>query len=108
MRKVRYAVALVGDVGEDCGRIVPLGDDGGECALFLHAGRYHAVGSLCPHQNAPLSGARVAAGVVTCPRHGYRFDLTTGECVTVGGYGIPVYEVTLEGEVLYVNVWEVD
>lgn len=106
MRRVRYAVAKVGELPPDTGKIVPLGDSGGECALFFHDGRYHAVGSLCPHQNAPLEGAQAQRGEVVCRRHGYRFDLKSGDCLTLGGYGLPIYEVSIEGDTLFVSVWE--
>ena len=71
--------------------------------LFLHQGRYYAVGSICPHQNAPLAGAPAERGRVICRRHGYAFDLQSGDCVTVGGYGIPVYEVQVKDETIYVS-----
>jgi 3-phenylpropionate/trans-cinnamate dioxygenase ferredoxin subunit len=106
MRKVRYAVAKTSDIVPDVGRIVRLGEDGGECALFHHQGRYYAVGSLCPHQNAPLEGAPAERGRVICRRHGYAFDLQSGDCLTLGGYGIPVYDVQVEDETIYVSVWD--
>ncbi|HLJ55623.1 MAG TPA: Rieske 2Fe-2S domain-containing protein [Chthonomonadaceae bacterium] len=107
MRKARYAVARTGDLALDRGTIVPLGA-GGECALFCHNGRWHATGSLCPHQNAPLQDAAVECGEIVCARHGYRFDLRTGNCSTLGGYGLPVYPVEVEGDTVYVSVWEFD
>jgi 3-phenylpropionate/trans-cinnamate dioxygenase ferredoxin subunit len=108
MRKVRVPVARANELIPDVGKVVKLGDDGGECALFLHAGRYYAVGSLCPHQNAPLEGARAENGQVVCRRHGYCFLLRTGDCTTIGGYGLPIYEVTVEDDTLYVSYWEFD
>ena len=107
MRKVRYAVAQVADITPDVGKVVPLGQDG-SCTLFHHAGRWSAVGSLCPHQNAPLDGASAEGGYATCRRHGYRFDLRSGDCATVGGYGIPVFDVTVDAGIVYVSVWEFD
>ena len=107
MRKVRYEVARVDDVVPDVGRVVPLGP-GGECTLFYHAGKWSAVGSLCPHQNASLDGAPAQGGYVTCRRHGYRFDLKSGDCATLGGYGIPVFDVSIEADRVYVSVWEFD
>jgi nitrite reductase/ring-hydroxylating ferredoxin subunit len=107
VRKVRYAVAQVGEIEPDRGRIVSLGENG-ECALFFHNGRWFATGSLCPHQNAPLEGAPAIEGQVVCRRHGYRFDLKTGDCATLGGYGLPVYDVQIEDDTVYVSVWEYD
>ncbi len=105
MRKVRYAVAQVGDVFPDTGKVVPLGPEGA-CTLFHHAGKWSAVGSLCPHQNASLDGAPAEGGSVTCRRHGYRFDLKSGDCLTVGGYGIPVFDVSIDADTVYVSVRE--
>ena len=107
MRKVRYAVAQVGDILPDIGKVVPLGP-GGECTLVYHSGKWSAVGSLCPHQNASLDGAPVQGGYLTCRRHGYRFDLKSGDCATLGGYGIPVFDVLIEADTVYVSVWEFD
>ena len=105
MRKVRYAVAQVADVTSDLGKVVALGPDGA-CTLFHHGGRWSAVGSLCPHQNASLDGALAEGGYVTCRRHGYRFDLKSGDCATLGGYGIPVFDVSIDADIVYVSVWE--
>lgn len=103
---MRYAVARTGDISPDRGAIVRLGD--GECALFCHGGRWHATGSLCPHQNSLLQDAPVEDGEIVCTRHGYRFNLRTGACTTLGGYGLPVYPVEVEDETIFVTVWEFD
>ena len=107
MRRARYAVANTAEDSPDVGRIVKLGP-AGECALFFHKGSWHATGSLCPHQNALLEGAPIENGEIVCTRHGYRFDLKTGDCLTLGGYGIPIYPVDVVGDTVYVSVWEYD
>jgi nitrite reductase/ring-hydroxylating ferredoxin subunit len=38
--------------------------------------------ALCPHQFGPLAVADIDEGTVTCPWHGYTFDLRSGECLT--------------------------
>jgi len=40
--------------------------------------------AVCPHQLGPLSSDVTANGEVVCPWHGYRFDVTSGQC-TDGG-----------------------
>jgi nitrite reductase/ring-hydroxylating ferredoxin subunit len=107
MRRARYAVAKTHEIAPDTATIVPLGKDA-ECALFCHQGKWYATGSLCPHQNTSLEGAPAVSGEVVCNRHGYRFDLKTGDCRTIGGYGLPVYSVDVEGDTVYVSVWEFD
>jgi nitrite reductase/ring-hydroxylating ferredoxin subunit len=43
-----------------------------EGALYAHATR-------CPHALGPLDEAPLEAGTITCPWHGWRFDVTTGK-----------------------------
>ena len=107
MQKVRRAVAKLSDLTPDTGRVVSLGSEG-ECALFLHGETVYAVGSLCPHQNASLEGAPFRDGQIVCRRHGYCFDPKRGDCNTLSGYGLPVYEVQIEADTIFVSYWEFD
>ena len=108
MRRVRVAVCGTDELTPDFGLVCPLGADGGECLVMLHQGHYYAVGSLCPHQNSPLNGAQAANQEVVCRRHGYRFDLKSGDCRTASGYGLPVYQVDVNDDIVYVSYWEYD
>ncbi len=54
---------------------------GKKVGIFQRAGEIYALQMSCKHQGADLSKGQVARGIVTCPRHGWRYDLTTGECV---------------------------
>jgi nitrite reductase/ring-hydroxylating ferredoxin subunit len=52
-----------------------------------------ALGNRCSHRGAPLSDGSVSDGCVTCPWHGSRFDLRTGDVVAgPATVGQPVYE----------------
>jgi len=42
------------------------------------AGELFAHATQCPHRLGPLADAPVVAGSVSCPWHGYRFDVRTG------------------------------
>ena len=42
----------------------------------------HAVADLCSHALRPLSGGRVDAGTIQCPKHGARFDLASGQSLS--------------------------
>ena len=37
---------------------------------------------VCPHQGLPLTAEPDSDGLITCPWHGYRFDVRTGACVS--------------------------
>jgi nitrite reductase/ring-hydroxylating ferredoxin subunit len=51
----------------------------GPVALYQVGGRLSCVGDVCPHQGATLSLGELDGAVVTCPAHGSRFDVATGE-----------------------------
>jgi nitrite reductase/ring-hydroxylating ferredoxin subunit len=55
------------------GRDFILAEAGGELVIFPRQ---------CPHQLGPLSADQLEDGIVTCPWHGYRFDVRTGACVS--------------------------
>ena len=52
---------------------------------------------LCRHQNHDLTGVEPEGSVVTCPRHGWRYDLTSGDCLTEGWAGLRRFDVKVEG-----------
>ena len=108
MRKVRCSVCRVDDLQEGVGRVLPLGDNGGDCAMYLIDGRVFATGSLCPHQNSSLERSEIEQGEIVCRRHGFRFDPKSGDCLTIGGYGLPVFEVDVEEGTVFVSYWEFD
>jgi nitrite reductase/ring-hydroxylating ferredoxin subunit len=53
-----------------------------EYQLRFHAGELMAHPTICPHLLGPLTDADLGDGRLTCPWHGYQFDLATGECLT--------------------------
>jgi nitrite reductase/ring-hydroxylating ferredoxin subunit len=108
MRKARQSVCKLNDLVEGVGKIVSLGTDGGDCTVFVSDGKLFATGSLCPHQNSSLEQAPIECGVIFCRRHGFRFDAKSGDCLTIGGYGLPVYDVVVEDDNVIVSYWVFD
>jgi nitrite reductase/ring-hydroxylating ferredoxin subunit len=45
-------------------------------------GRLHAIEVACRHQNGDLTLGERCGTLVTCPRHGWVYDLATGACLT--------------------------
>lgn len=46
----------------------------------------HAYLDRCPHAEWPLSQGEVSDGVLQCSGHGWRFDVSTGRCLTAPAY----------------------
>ena len=47
-------------------------------AVFRHEGRLYVIDGMCAHQGGPLAAGTVAHGCVTCPWHGWQYELETG------------------------------
>jgi nitrite reductase (NADH) small subunit len=73
-------------------------------ALFHAAGRYYALDGICPHQGGPLGKGRLAGCLVTCPWHGWQFDVTTGQHQTNRNLIHPALPVKVEGDDILVDV----
>ena len=69
-------------------------------ALFNVDGTFHAVNNSCPHRAGRLGEGKLDGSTVTCPQHGWRFNVTTGDCLGRPGRKIQSYPVHLKaGEV---------
>ncbi len=52
----------------------------GTSVLVVKVGeQFRAVANKCPHLGLPLAGGKVEEETITCPFHGSKFDLKTGE-----------------------------
>ena len=47
-------------------------------AIFRSDGELFALDGMCAHQGGPLAEGTVAGGCVTCPWHGWQYELATG------------------------------
>jgi len=58
-----------------------------EVVVVHAAGKLAAYVNACAHQGMPLDNAIVDGeqGTITCPWHGFSFDATSGECLTMPG-----------------------
>ena len=78
---------------------------GKEIAVFRDEhGALHALDGSCPHQGGPLAEGIVEAGQVSCPWHGWRFELATGACRMVPGARATRYPVREAGGVLEIEI----
>ena len=53
-----------------------------EYQLRYHNGELLTHPTICPHLLGPLTDSDVSEGRLTCPWHGYQFDLQSGACVS--------------------------
>jgi nitrite reductase (NADH) small subunit len=73
-------------------------------AIFNVEGKLYAIDGICPHQGGPLAEGAVEGTSVTCPWHGWAFDLRTGTMPSGSRIKQSVYEVKVEGRDVLVAV----
>ncbi len=77
--------------------------DDDDVALFQLGSEFFAVSNQCPHQHfSKIHEGSLGDGTVTCPMHGWMFELRTGACRNGSGR-LKTYEVRSEGENLFVT-----
>jgi nitrite reductase/ring-hydroxylating ferredoxin subunit len=70
-------------------------------AVYNDRGQLYGLETDCKHMKASLTSGQVKKGVVTCPWHGWRYDLTTGQCLTNDGFRLKIYRVEVADKDVY-------
>ena len=79
--------------------------DGLPIALANVDGTIYAFGDVCRHEGGPLSAGVLIADTVTCPWHGWTYNVRTGKAIVPPvGIRIPTYPVQIVGDDVYVVV----
>lgn len=89
------------DVPAGSVRSVRVGTGSGALDVLLVnvGGQITAYENACAHQGLPLDDAELdpVAGTLTCPWHGFCYDATSGECVTMPGAQLATLPLRLVG-----------
>ena len=75
-----------------------------QIAVFLHEGRFRAIGNRCNHKGGPLCAGQVRGEYVMCPWHAWEYSLVTGKGPP--GYeaeSVPVFAIEERAEGIFVN-----
>ncbi len=76
---------------------------GKRVAVFRHEGQLSAISNACAHQNGPLGEGRIIDCLVTCPWHGFQYDVRTGCSPAPFTEKVPTYRLKLEGDDIFVD-----
>jgi 3-phenylpropionate/trans-cinnamate dioxygenase ferredoxin subunit len=96
-------VAQGGDVPEGRAKIVEA--KGQRLVLVQVDGNHFAMQDLCTHDDGPLGEGDLFRDLIECPRHGARFNVKTGQAVTLPAV-VPVktYPVKTVGDAIFVEM----
>jgi nitrite reductase/ring-hydroxylating ferredoxin subunit len=85
---------------------------GKDILIIRQGGKYYAIDRYCSHMGGDLLKGSVEKNIITCPRHGSRFDITNGKSISgpnlvifkLKTKPIRVYELKIEGEQILVRI----
>jgi nitrite reductase (NADH) small subunit len=78
--------------------------EGTTIALANVAGKVYAINNTCLHEGGPLGEGYLEGAVVTCPWHGWQFDVTNGKDLQDPSVGVACYPTELRGEDIFVDI----
>lgn len=95
-------VGRVSDVVAGGGRMVVV--NGRHIALFRLDDGFFAIDNLCLHQAGPLCEGDIDGGVVTCPWHGWSYEIRSGTLVQDPRLGVSKHNTRIVGDDVQVQL----
>ena len=96
------AVCKPEEIAEGFARIAKL-SNGDRVAVFKHQGKLSAISNACAHQHGPLGEGKIIQCLVTCPWHGFQYDLTNGRSPAPFTEKVPTYNLVITNGTVRVN-----
>jgi nitrite reductase (NADH) small subunit len=78
--------------------------EGKTIALSNVDGKFFAINNTCLHRGGPLGTGELHGKVVTCPWHGWQYDVTTGKLTMNPAVGVQCYVVEVRGDDIFVDI----
>jgi len=104
-REIEIKEFLVGAVEEipDGSRKIIVADEL-SIGIFHHKGNWYALHNSCLHRGGPVCEGTLDGDVLTCPWHGYQYDVTTGILLLDQETRLPGYDVEVRDGNVYMRL----
>lgn len=77
---------------------------GNSLILFRQGNNISCYHNACSHLGATLDESKVENGIITCPAHGFKYRLETGECLTVPDVSLQSYPLQIKENKVFVQL----
>ena len=78
--------------------------DGKTLAIANVEGKFLAIDNTCLHRGGPLGQGELKGKIVTCPWHGWQYDVTTGKVIGNPTVGVACYALEVRGEDIWAEI----
>jgi len=100
---IYYPVCPTDELPEGERLFIELGDE--QVVIYNLDGEYYAIADTCTHDQGPLG--EVEDHEIICPRHGARFDIRTGEVLSLPAVqDVPTFPVRVNEGMVKIGVEE--
>jgi len=80
--------------------------------IVRQGGNYYAIDRRCSHMGGDFSKGELEKNIITCPRHGSKFDIRTGKNISGPKIGfiklktkdIKAYDLKIKGDQILVKI----
>jgi nitrite reductase (NADH) small subunit len=96
------SVGRIDDFASGQGKMVNV--HGRHVALFRLGNEFFAIDNLCLHRGGPLCEGQIDRDVVTCPWHGWSYEIRTGTMVQDPRVGVSRHDVRIDGDQVSVRL----
>ena len=72
--------------------------------LYRHGENVNCYLNACPHLATPLDRGKLDNHILTCPSHGFQYNLQTGDCLTVADVPLQSYPVQIKNDKVFVKL----
>lgn len=105
---VQFLSPFAGNVKEDWIRIAALPDlpecqmksfefEGKSILLYREKDKLYCYHNACAHMGLPLDGGLLVDDIITCPHHGFKFYIKSGECLSAPEVQLQVVPIRVIG-----------
>ena len=95
-------VARASEIPKGSGKVVEV--NGKAIAVFNCDGAFYATENTCKHRGGPLGEGSLSGTTVTCPWHGWEYDVTSGGCQVNPSLSLKTFPVKVEGDDIFISV----
>lgn len=95
-------VAAVSEIAKGEGKTIE--KNGKILAVFNVDGNFYAIDNTCLHRGGPLGEGYLDGSIVTCPLHGWQYDVCSGECQTMPNMHVTSYKTKVENGKIFVEL----
>ena len=104
-RSIEYKdvfVARAGEIAEGQRKIIQVDDL--SIGVFRHKGQWIALHNSCLHRGGPVCTGKLDGDTLTCPWHGYQYDVSSGQLLLDRSAKLPSYPVEERADGIYLRI----